>query len=351
MRSGSSFLGQLLAFQPDTFYWYEPIWSYHGVFYFLGKYVCVGNNTCGDFGNEKIELVNNQLYNIYSCNLGSTKAALTNSVSPYHSGVNWKPYLNCLGKNQSVSFCLTVMEDVCKRSKHRATKIVRLTVDNLEYVLENRPNLKAIHLIRDPRAIINSRIATKWYNLSDSEQTVKSEARELCSRIKYDLIKGEKLKQKYPQRFAFVMYEDLKTDLNSKIEMLHSYFGIDKSVVKSKLKNIKDMLQMDHKVNRTQGDYTNWWRFQLNLRTLNIIHSVCGNVLSCLGYRMFSDESDLKNVSKKAFIFKKELLISNLNESQFYDFKTSHNQRHYRREIDIIPKQGYKITEHKYLLI
>ncbi|XP_045192762.2 carbohydrate sulfotransferase 1-like [Mercenaria mercenaria] len=279
------------------------------------------------------------------------ETAVAENATPNYSGTNWKPYLNCRDKNQTVSSCLTIMEDICRRSKHRATKIVRLTVDNLEYVLEHRPNLKAIHLIRDPRAIINSRITTKWYNLNVSEQTIKSDAHELCSRVKYDLIQGEKLKQKYPQRFSFIMYEDLQTDLKTKTEMLYSYFGIGKSDVKSKAENNTEILQEEHKVNRTHGDYTNWWRFQLSFRTLNVVDSVCGNVLSFLGYKIFLNESELRNVSNKAFKFQKELLISNLNESGFYDFKALRNQRPFRRKIDIIPKQGNEITEHKTLLI
>jgi len=47
MRSGSSFTGQLLAFRPDTFYWYEPLWNFHsGVYYWGPHKVCMGKMFC-----------------------------------------------------------------------------------------------------------------------------------------------------------------------------------------------------------------------------------------------------------------------------------------------------------------
>lgn len=47
MRSGSSFTGQLLAFRPDTFYWYEPLWNYHsGVYYWGPDKICYGKMAC-----------------------------------------------------------------------------------------------------------------------------------------------------------------------------------------------------------------------------------------------------------------------------------------------------------------
>lgn len=47
MRSGSSFTGQLLAFRPGTFYWYEPLWQFHsGVYYWGPDKICMGQTHC-----------------------------------------------------------------------------------------------------------------------------------------------------------------------------------------------------------------------------------------------------------------------------------------------------------------
>lgn len=236
------------------------------------------------------------------------------------------------------------MEDVCRRSRHRATKIVRLTVDNLEYILERKTSLKAIHLIRDPRAIINSHMTTKWYGIEDSKQNdlqfVKGEAKDLCVRMKYDLIMGAKLKQKYPDRFAFVMYEDLQHDLISNTEKLYSYFGINKSATEAT--SIAGILQEDHTITRTQGDYTNWWRYNLNFNAVKVVDQVCREVLLFLGYKVFSSETEIKNSTNKAYSFRKELLINNLSYTRFYDFRSLNKQKPYIRKIDVIRKHAYQ---------
>jgi hypothetical protein len=41
-------MGRLLAWHPDTFYWYEPLWNYDSGVYYWGKdLLCVGKNMCG----------------------------------------------------------------------------------------------------------------------------------------------------------------------------------------------------------------------------------------------------------------------------------------------------------------
>ena len=220
--------------------------------------------------------------------------------------------------------CLKRMEAVCKNAKHRTTKIVRLTVDNLEHVLETLPNVKVVHLMRDPRAIINSRITTTWYNLHETpynnHRRIMTDAKDLCLRMKYDLKAATVLKQKYPGRFALAMFEDLQTDMKAKTYMLYSYFGIDKSSVESKLANMTGILQEEHSVNRTRGNYSNWWRHQLTYGAVKVIDSVCQDVSEILGYKIFTSESQLKDTSLKAFSFRKEVLLENIHLGKLYDF-------------------------------
>ncbi|XP_060565887.1 carbohydrate sulfotransferase 1-like isoform X2 [Ruditapes philippinarum] len=327
MRSGSSFLGQLIAYRPDTFYWYEPLWNYDSGVYYWGKdYVCTNHINCGYARNRNLNIgkMHETLYNIYKCDFSLLAPALAEQMTPNYSGNIWKPYKSCRARGKSVEICLKRMETVCKNAKHRTTKIVRLTVDNLEYVLEHLPTVKVIHLMRDPRAIINSRITTTWYHLHetpyDNHRRIMTEAKDLCLRMKYDLKAATVLKQKYPGRFAIIMFEDLQTDMKAKTQMLYSYVGIDKSSVESKLGNMTGILQEEHNVNRTRGNYSNWWRHQLSYGAVKVIDSVCKNVSDVLGYKIFSSESQLEDESLKAFFFRKEVLLENIYLNKLYDF-------------------------------
>ena len=45
MRAGSSYTGRLLGYREDSFYWYEPLWSFNSVVYYRGKEEICSSNT------------------------------------------------------------------------------------------------------------------------------------------------------------------------------------------------------------------------------------------------------------------------------------------------------------------
>lgn len=208
-------------------------------------------------------------------------------------------------------------------SEHRATKVVRLTVDNLEVVLKNVPWLKVIHLLRDPRAVINSRITTTWYSLKDAKDGSKVElsrdADDLCQRMTYDLKASADIKRKYPDRFSLVLFEDLQDNLDQKAYMLYNYLGIDTSNLEEKLGSMSAILGIEHTVNNTSGDFSGWWRHQLSFMSIDIVQSVCKDVFNRLGYRIFNTPDEVSDLSLKAFDFDRSLLLQNIENTKSYD--------------------------------
>ncbi|XP_045201855.2 carbohydrate sulfotransferase 1-like [Mercenaria mercenaria] len=220
------------------------------------------------------------------------------------------------------------MENICKTSKHRATKTVRLTLDNVETILRNNQAVKAIHLFRDPRAIMNSRLTTKWFDVKESlyndYKLLEADATDLCNRIIHDLRAGIRLKQKYPKRFAFVMFEDLLENQKLKSEILFRFYGLERNnyndldrpfLVPEEVHVFKNRKS----INKEYENYANWWRLELSVKAMVVIDRACINAVDFLGYKRFYTEDDLRNVSTEAFSFSPQFHIEHLYETHQYE--------------------------------
>ena len=70
----------------------------------------------------------------------------------------FKNYSTCMQiVREKAKPCEQMLGEFCKKADFRATKTVRATMDVVETLLERNPNLRVIHLIRDPRAVMVSR--------------------------------------------------------------------------------------------------------------------------------------------------------------------------------------------------
>lgn len=262
------------------------------------------------------------LVDIYSCNFSPLVPAVAETMTPIYSGSIWDTFTSCRTEaNGTTAECLARMETICRQSKHRVTKVVRLTVDNLETVLERVPTLKAIHLLRDPRAIINSRITTNWYTLHEAQYDggaeLSREAEDLCRRMSYDLDASVALKKKFSDRFSLVMFEDLNTDLEKKSYILYNYLGISTTDLQEKLKNMTAILKDEHTVTSTSGNFTNWWRNTLSFMSIQVVQDKCKDVFHRLGYRIFQNPEEVLNPSISAYTFPDTLLLENIKRTDY----------------------------------
>lgn len=167
--------------------------------------------------------------------------------------------------------------------------------------MQSKGNLKIIHLFRDPRAIINSRIETEWYptfNLTN----ILSNAASLCKRMMYDFREGQKLLLKYPTRFKFLYYEDLNNDPLDKVKTLYTYLGM--SLDKSKYAVVKRIrvLNVAKVAVKTERERNTafWWRKKMDWDLVKEIDTLCGDVYTSLGYVPFSRHQELRNLHIKS---------------------------------------------------
>ena len=203
-----------------------------------------------------------------------------------------------------IGICLSELETVCRRAKHRVSKVLRLTLGGLEPVLKHNPKLKVVHLFRDPRAIINSRIETKGYPLRSNplgRNDIQNNAKALCDKMNTDIEEGEKLKSKFPDRFRFMHYEDVAMNRNS-IKKLYDYVGMIyemdsfNHIYKVKTNNPERKLERKEKARKTNNAL--WWRTYLSYDIIKQVNIVCYAVIAKLGYPQFNNVTDLRNINK-----------------------------------------------------
>ena len=113
-------------------------------------------------------------------------------------------YTDCVTKAWNhMNHCVPLLEQECKAAQIRVIKTIRLSLDFIDKVVERNPDIKVIHLVRDPRAMLNSR--RKWVF------PTKQEILATCARMSHDITYSKKLLAEKPYNYYVIRYEDLVT--------------------------------------------------------------------------------------------------------------------------------------------
>ncbi|XP_020496765.1 carbohydrate sulfotransferase 6-like [Labrus bergylta] len=166
-RSGSSFLGQVFSQHPSVFYLMEPTWHVW--------------KTLQKAGMQVIQMaVRDLLQSIFQCDFSVMETYL-----PKHPKVSnlflWRqsralcsqpacplmPHHQISNETQCKKDCdawgLQLVQEACSTYSHVVLKVVRIFELESLYPLLQDPSLdlRIIHLVRDPRAVLRSREALK----------------------------------------------------------------------------------------------------------------------------------------------------------------------------------------------
>ena len=177
------------------------------------------------------------------------------------------------------------------------TKVLRLTTESLEDLLLQNDRIKVIHLFRDPRAIVNSRIESRGYPTHD----VTSNSRTLCDKMSFDYEGGLRLMEKFPDRFRFIVYEDIKSNIESAIKKLYDFVGMNFNAVQFQQFNrvkTNDPINRNPLMSRTRStDNAKWWRSYLSFNKYTSIEGMCTAVVKKLNLTTFESRQAMLNMS------------------------------------------------------
>lgn len=301
MRSGSSFLGQIFNHHPKVLYMYEP-------FYVLKSTTLAYSSF---YESSALRL----LSDIFSCSLenqGEFLNFLTNLPHRrFSSRALTLPFCSFnqtnykTGKKKYICKPLDPIftSRICRSRRYRVVKLLTHRIPNftvnffkpLIYSL----NVKILHLVRDPRAVVASMETVGWVqsytkpaklpSLSGFKYRVKRFCFAMIDTIKFILEAEEAL----PGRYKLLRYEDLVGDVTKISDDVMSFAGFRHSddVTRwiQKSTNLKDldMRTNDYHYTTDRGNISRLvdsWRFKLNDEQIFLVEKYCKHVMMLLNY-------------------------------------------------------------------
>lgn len=318
-RSGSSFLGQVFNQHPDVFYLMEPGWH---VWMTIDK-----------AGARSLRMaVRDTIRSIFQCDLSVMDSYIPQpqNVSRIfmwsHSRALCSPPACFFTARDEISnepeckkHCdmrgLKLAEAACRTYSHVVLKEVRFFELESLYPLLRDPSLdvRIIHLVRDPRAVLRSREQSVKALLKDNaivlEQADIPEKdrsyhvlQEICrSHVRIyetgmlkppDFLRG---------RYKMVRYEDLVRNTQEEIEAMYQFVGLEMTeslqewiyrITHGKGKGTKK--EAFKITSRNAEDVSLAWRTTLPFEKVQRIQDVCKGAMSLLGYQMVDSEKEQK---------------------------------------------------------
>ncbi|KAL4220786.1 hypothetical protein ACF0H5_019054 [Mactra antiquata] len=236
MRSGSSLTGDILQKSPDIFYIYEPLHKADFI-HRRGDTIHFINGSSLLHGQYDLQHVYEEtLYGWLTCDLSRVYAQSFFDKGFLSYAHNFQGYLTCirgvkygtlmtrgvLYESKQFMDCLKKLEQTCKSSKVKLVKTIRTRGAIAQSVFKRIPNSKILHLIRDPRATIESQ---KYRNVCNRGMTLC--IAEHCNRVRKDTLILQRMRSYTSNRISNVFYEDIASKPITTVKHVYSFIGID----------------------------------------------------------------------------------------------------------------------------
>ncbi|XP_072019799.1 LOW QUALITY PROTEIN: carbohydrate sulfotransferase 1-like [Amphiura filiformis] len=295
-RSGSSFLGELFNQNEKFVYFFEPLSS-------LGsrilKHLTKGTlrNTASRFYGILRRDFSHMPYGWWSFNIPkqvcemSALASLSRVCPRKGSPLNERP--------ASLTEKMTLITRTTRSRQGVAIKTIRVQDINTlkDFLTDPKLNLKIIHLVRDPRGVMNSRMKLRERNfdLLRRKGSRADETLDLCQHmernLKYkdqDWLKG---------RYKVVRYEDVAERPFQAASEIYRFIGVglppSVDVWLQQNTNHTEGTAFSHTRNSKKTAHA--WRSRLDYRRVQYIQQKCSGPMRALGYLPVDRYSNLKN--------------------------------------------------------
>lgn len=209
---------------------------------------------------------------------------------------------------------LTLASHSCMQKQHRAIKSVRVRqLETLRPLAEDpRLDMKFIQLVRDPRAVLASRMvafSSKYKNwkrwATDGDVPVDDdEVRKLkgnCDNIRMSAEIGLKQPAWLRGRYMLVRYEDIARFPMSKAADMYNFTGIPFSskVEEWILKNTQASKEVSgvYSTQKNSSEQVEKWRFSIPFKLVQLVEKVCGPTMTLFGYRFAENKEMLTDKS------------------------------------------------------
>lgn len=307
---GSSFLGEIFNQHPQVFYLHEPVESLE--YYKENRPENVYDT-----------MVTHLLNGIFHCDFREL-AYFTDFISLQYSSIKHRlssralsspPLCPAFSPNHplfNIRMCTRLrpqtLSAICNLHRHTVVKTIQVDfIHKLSYLMDTEGPadyaLKVVHLVRDPRALIDAKIQndfkSNWTTIS-----LRKNARAMCK----DLLLNIKYAVSAPPwlqgRYTLLRYEDLATKPHQITEQLYQFVGInidtqvrrwlDKKSTTVSFSGMSALNPSGPAEDRNLNDNVFKWRERMPYSIVRIIETECYEVMNLLGYKIVDDMDELR---------------------------------------------------------
>lgn len=213
------------------------------------------------------------------------------------------------------------MEETCKSYSHVVIKEVRFFELKSLLPLFTDPslNLKVIHLVRDPRAVLKSRNKSLYALLRDNgivlgvgakhiekdkgEDSNYEVMKEICkSHLLIHELATEQAPNILKQRYMMVRYEDVVREPLKELSAMYKFAGLSLTPkLESWIYNIthgKGTGSAFKITSRNAKSISEAWRTEMPFKDIVKIQNICGRAMQMLGYELVQTEFEQKLLSR-----------------------------------------------------
>ncbi|XP_071767363.1 carbohydrate sulfotransferase 6 [Centroberyx gerrardi] len=320
-RSGSSFLGQVFSQHPSVFYLMEPGWHVWTALPKSGARVlrmAVRDLFRSVFQCDLsvVEAYLPERHNMSSLFMWSDSRALCSPpacpLTPRgHFSNNSECHRQCDGRS------LHGADEACRSYSHVVLKGVRFFELESLYPLLQDPglDLRIIHLVRDPRAVVRSRERSAKAFMFDNAVLLEQKtmpAVDMQYRVMQEICRShvrihERAVLKPPDflkdRYKMVRYEDMVRNPLFEINAMYEFAGLEMTaplqewiykVTHGKGRGTKK--EAFEITSRNAADVSQAWRTTLAHDKVKRIQEVCKGAMSLLGYRTVNSDKEQKRL-------------------------------------------------------
>ena len=292
-RGGSTFLGSLFDCNPHVMYFFEPLYDLYTVANKMSKVNLIrGDKESKKYKDTSIKLIDSFFQCDFSNISDSTLAAFSSDFYRSRSKALSREYLPRISNTLLSKACNNYNHTVLKILSDRLPNGIIKTFKEL-FQKQNRYEIKLVHLVRDPRAVVFSRVKLLGWMRDHLHPSFHEEVQKICDPILQNIRLG--LLSPPPwlkNRFKVIRYEDLALNTLNVAQELYRFAGFDWSA------SVHEFISALKKHTKQGGVYSVYRNASVAVSRwktasepfIRIVENICGDLMDFLGYEKWKKQ-------------------------------------------------------------